>query len=103
MTTSLPWIIFIIVFGLLGIGLYGLLTSLNLIKVVIALQLLIKGVLVILIMAGHQTGKIDLSQSMALTVIVADTIVAVLGMVLAVRIRRHFGSLDIKAISTLRR
>jgi NADH-quinone oxidoreductase subunit K len=41
--------------------------------------------------------------SLALTVIVADTIVAVVGMALAVQVRRHFGTLDIKALSTLRR
>ncbi|MHB9034890.1 MAG: NADH-quinone oxidoreductase subunit K [Anaerolineae bacterium] len=103
MTSSLPVIVFIVIFGLLGIGLYGLLASFNLIKVIVALQLLVKGILIVLIMAGHQTGKIELSQSMALTVIVVDTIVAVLGLVLAVRMRRHFGSFDIKAISTLRR
>ena len=45
----------------------------------------------------------NLGQSLALTVVVADTIVAVIGLALAVQIRRHFGTLDIKALTTLRR
>ena len=48
-------------------------------------------------------GQVTLGQSLALTVIVADTIVAVIGLALAVQVRRHFGTLDIKALSTLRR
>jgi len=40
---------------------------------------------------------------MALTVIVADTVVAVVGLALAVQVRRHCGTLDIQALTTLRR
>jgi hypothetical protein len=36
-------------------------------------------------------------------VIVADTIIAVVALALAVQVRRRFGTLDIKSLSTLRR
>ena len=49
------------------------------------------------------TGQVDLSQSIALTVIVADTIVAVIGLSLAVQVRRHFGTLDVNSLTNLRR
>ncbi|MBN2048605.1 MAG: NADH-quinone oxidoreductase subunit K [Anaerolineaceae bacterium] len=91
------------VLALFGVGFYALLTTRNLIKVIVALQILVKAVIIFIILAGNLNGNIDLSQSLALTVIVADTIVAVLGMALAVQIRRKFGTLDIKEISTLRR
>jgi NADH-quinone oxidoreductase subunit K len=91
------------ILGLLGIGLYALLVSRNLIKVVIALQILVKGAMLAMIVAGQVAGQAELGQSLALTVIVADTIVAVVGMALAVQVRRHFGTLDIRALSTLRR
>ncbi|NMC53621.1 MAG: NADH-quinone oxidoreductase subunit K [Chloroflexi bacterium] len=96
-------IAFIAVIGLLGIGLYGLLITRNLIKVVVALQVLVKGAMIFIVLAGHLVGQIEIGQSMALTVIVADTIVAVIGLALAVQIRRHFGTLDVKALTTLRR
>ena len=100
---SLPAIAFIAVLGLLAIGLYGLLVVRNLIKVIVALQILVKGAMIILVLAGRMSGQIDVGQSLALTVIVADTIVAVIGLALAVQVRRHVGTLDIKSLSSLRR
>ena len=90
------------VIGLLGVGCYGLLITRNLIKVVIALQILVKAVVVALVLAGQTGGQPGIGQSLAATVIVADTMVAVVGMALAVQIRRRFGSVDVSAISTLR-
>ncbi len=90
------------VIGLLGIGFYGLMVSRNLIKIVIALQILVKAALLGLVAAGNVNGQIALGQSMALTVIVPDTIVAVMGIALGVQIRRRVGSLDLRDLSRLR-
>ncbi len=90
------------VLGLLGVGLYGLLVARNLIKVVVALQILVKGALLALVAAGKASDQINLSQSLAVTVIVADTVVAVVGLALAVQIKRQLGTLDVKALSNLR-
>jgi len=95
----------IILFGviaLLGVGFYGLLITRNLIKVVLVLQILIKAVILALILAGKMSGNLGLGESTAATVIVADTIVAVVGLALGVQVRRRFGTLDVPKISTLR-
>jgi len=95
----------IILFGvvaLLGVGFYGLLITRNLIKVVMVLQILIKAAVLALILAGKMSGNLGLGQSIAATVIVADTIVAVVGLALGVQVRRRFGTLDVPKISTLR-
>jgi NADH-quinone oxidoreductase subunit K/multicomponent Na+:H+ antiporter subunit C len=47
--------------------------------------------------------KTNLSQSMALTILVADTIVAVVALALAVQVRKAFGSLDLKELTQLKR
>ena len=91
------------VIGLFGVGLYGLLAVRNLFQVIIALQLLVKGAVLALVMAGYASGNLALGQSLGVTVIVADTIVAVIGLALAVQTKRHLGTLDIKALSSLRR
>ncbi len=88
--------------GLLGVGFYGLLITRNLIKVVMMLQILIKAVVLALVFAGKVSGNLGLGQSAAATVIVADTIVAVVGLALAVQVRRRFGTLDVPKISTLK-
>ncbi|MEA4906942.1 MAG: hypothetical protein GYA17_11730 [Chloroflexi bacterium] len=103
MNLSLPAIALAAILGLLGIGFYGLLISRNLIKVIVALQITVKGVLVAFVAAGSLRGQVDTAQSLAVTVIVADTIVAVVALALAVQVRRCFGTLDIKNLSNLRR
>jgi NADH-quinone oxidoreductase subunit K len=90
------------ILGLLGVGFYGLLASRNLIKVVVALQILVKAALLGLVVAGYLSNYINVAQSLGITVIVADTIVAVIGMAFAVQIQRITGSLDVKRLSTLR-
>lgn len=90
------------VLGLIGVGFYGLLVCRNLIKVVIALQILVKAALLALALAGKASGQINLAQSLVITVIVADTIVAVIGMALAVQVRRLLGTLDVGALANLR-
>ena len=100
---SLSTVVFVGVIGLIGIALYALLATRNLIKVIVALQLLVKGAILALVLAGRLSGQVDLGQSIGLTVIVADTIVAVIGLALAVQIRRYCVTLDLKELSTLRR
>jgi NADH:ubiquinone oxidoreductase subunit K len=91
------------VLGLIGIGLYGLLITRNLIKVVVALQVLVKGALLALVAAGTASGKVNLGQSLAVMVIVVDTVVAVIGLALALQVKRRMGTLDVKELSTLKK
>ena len=103
MTLSLPVLTAVAVLGLLGLGLAGVLVTRNLIKVVVGLQVLVKGALLALVLAGRLSGHVQIGQSLALTVIVADTIVSVVALAFAVQVRRQFGTLDLQALSTLRR
>ena len=89
------------VLALLGIGLYGLLACRSLIKIIIALQLLVKAAILALVAAGAYANRLQLSQSLAATLIVADTVVAVIGLALAVQVRRRLGTLDVKQLGTL--
>lgn len=103
MTIFLTRLVIIGVLSLLAVGLYGLLISRNLIKVVVALQILVKGVILALVISGNLAGRVNLSQSLAITVIVADTIVAILGLALSVQIRQRLGTLDLFHLSRLKR
>ncbi|HNT55091.1 MAG TPA: NADH-quinone oxidoreductase subunit K [Anaerolineaceae bacterium] len=103
MNIYIPHIILGVAFLLLGVGVYALLATRNLIKVIVALQIMVKGAMLALVLAGRETSQPGLGQTLALTVIVADTIVAVIGLTLAVQIRRRFGSLDVKDLTRLKR
>ena len=102
MTFSFVFVVLISIIALLGVGLYGLLISRNLIKIVVALQILGKTAVIALVLAGAMSGKLNEGQALAMTVIVADTVVAVVGLALTVQVRRRFGTLDVKALSNLK-
>jgi NADH-quinone oxidoreductase subunit K len=101
--TALPSeVVIAAVLGLLGVGLYGLLVVRNLIKLLVAVQILGKATILALVWAGHASGHPVLGQSLATTVIVADTVVAIIGLALAIQVRRRTGTLDVQALARLR-
>lgn len=96
-------ILWIGVLLLVGIGIYGLLTMRNLFQIIVGLQIMVKAAVLALVVAGKQSGQLALAQSVAVTVIVADTAVAVIGLALAIQIKRRLGTLDAGRLATLRR
>jgi multisubunit Na+/H+ antiporter MnhC subunit len=103
MSANLWTIVMVAVLGLVALGLYGLLIIRNLIKIVVALQVFAKGTILLMVAAGSLSGKPAIGQSLAITVIVADTIVTVMALALAIQVRRWCGTLDTRVISTLKR
>ncbi len=89
--------------GLVAIGLYGLLILRNLIKIVVALQIFSKATILIMVVAAGMQGQLAVGGSIAITVIVADTVVTVVALALAIQVKRTHGTLDARAISGLRR
>lgn len=90
------------VLGIFMVGFYALLTTRNMIKIIVALQILVKAALLALITAGYINGNMNEVESMCITVIVADTVVAVIGMALAILMKRNVDTLDIREISNLK-
>ena len=89
--------------GILAVGLYGVLISRHLIKLLMALQILTNAAVLLLVAAGRAGRQPGLGESLGITVIVADTIIVVLGLALAVQVRRQFGTLDVGVLATLKR
>lgn len=102
MTLTLETAAIVALLGLLAAGLYGLMIVRNVIKLVAVIQILVKGALIALVLSGRLAGQLHLGQSLAITVIVADTVVAVIGLALAVQARKRYGTLDTVEMSTLK-
>jgi multisubunit Na+/H+ antiporter MnhC subunit len=84
---------------LLAAGIYYLLVTSNLIRAMIALELMIKAVTLFLILAGRVTGRVDLAQALVITLIVIEVVIMVVagGLVLGVfRNTRSIGSRQIR-------
>ncbi len=79
-----------------------MLTTRNMVRLIVALQILVKAALLGLITAGAISGEMAVAESMCITVIVADTVVAVIGMALAILMKRTVGTLDIREIANLK-
>jgi len=102
----------ILVIGLFCLGLWGILISRSLLRKIIGLSILNSSVVVLFILAGRLDGKsapilsavregsiVDpLPQALMLTAIVVSLSVTAVGLILAVKIYRSCGSLDIKEI-----
>lgn len=102
MTSLTHSTVLLAIIALIGIGFYGLLVMRNLIKLIVAIQIMVKGTLLAFVIAGQSSGRVDLAQSFGATVLVADTLVAVIGLALAVQIRRRLGTLDVAELSQLK-
>lgn len=89
------------VLGLFLIGLYGLLAVRNLFKLIITLQILVKAAVLALVVAGQVSGRATLGQSLAVTVIVADTVVAVIALALAIQVKQRLGTVDVGKLDSL--
>ncbi|MFH1190422.1 MAG: NADH-quinone oxidoreductase subunit K [Candidatus Omnitrophota bacterium] len=83
-------------------GLYCILVSRNLIRAIIGLELLIKAVTLLIVVAGYVTGRTAVTQAMVITVIVIEVVVAAVAGGIALRVFRFNNSLDIRELRKLK-
>jgi multisubunit Na+/H+ antiporter MnhC subunit len=87
------------VFGLgvvltLLIGFYSLLTTRNLIRALIGLEVLTKAVTLLIVVAGYVSGQMALAQALAITLIVIEVAVIVAAISIVLCVHRNTGSVD---------
>lgn len=80
-------------------GLYALLVTRNLLRVLMGLELLTKAVTLLLVLAGYATGRALFTQSLVITLIVVEVVVIAVAAGLVVNVHRVHGSLDAGALT----
>jgi multisubunit Na+/H+ antiporter MnhC subunit len=88
--------------ALVGIGLYALLTMRNLIKLFIGIEVLGKGVSLVLLSTGFAKGNILLAQSLVVTYIVIEVCLVATALALIINVTRHTKSLDVRRLTKLK-
>lgn len=83
-------------------GLYCILVTRNLMRVLIGLELLTKAVTLLLIVAGYVTGRVALAQAIVITLIVIEVVVIAVMAGVILSIYRYAGSLDAQNVKTLK-
>ena len=84
------------------IGLLCLLTRRSVIKQVIGIKIMLQGVTLSLINAGHQSGDVRFAETMVISALVVETIVIAIAMALIVNIFRRDPTGDIDRLDRLK-
>ncbi len=83
-------------------GLFLLLVQRNLLRIVLAVEVLAKGVTLMLLAAGVHRGAVPMAQSLIVTFIVVETILAAVLLAIIVVCQRTNASLDVRLLARLK-
>jgi NADH:ubiquinone oxidoreductase subunit K len=84
------------------IGVYCILASFNLIRVLIGLEILIKAATLLIILAGYICGRTALAQSIVITLIVIEIVFMVVASGVTFWVFRHNETIDPRKLSELK-
>lgn len=105
MISEIPhsFLLYFIFFILLMIdGLWCMLATYNLLRMLIGLEVLMKSVTFFLIVAGYLSGRMALAQAMVITVIVIEVVVVVVAAGLILGFFRKTDTLSVRAARNLK-
>jgi NADH-quinone oxidoreductase subunit K len=94
----------LVFFGLLVamIGAYVLIGYRNLIRLILGVEVISKGLTLVLLAAGLHQGRIDMAQTFIVTFIIVETILAAVMLGIVIVVHRIHMSLDIRKQSELK-
>jgi multisubunit Na+/H+ antiporter MnhC subunit len=84
------------------VGMYCLITTRNLVRALIGLEVLTKGVTLLIILTGYVSGQIALAQSLAITLIVIEVAVIVVAVSIVLCIYRRTAGIDARSIREIK-
>ena len=99
---SLYWNLFIAAIMLLVMGFYCIFMTYNLIRALIGVELLIKAVTLLIIVAGYITGHLALAQAIVITLIVVEVVFIVVATGVVIGLHKHNGTLDTRKLRNLK-
>jgi len=85
--------------ALFAIGLVCLISRTHLVKMIIGLEILGKGVSLVFVTAGYLNGDVGTSQAVVFTLIIIEAVVAGVALALVILAKRTWGTLDIASIT----
>ena len=84
------------------VGLYCVLTTHSLIRSLIGLEILTKGVTLLLVLTGYVTGRTGLAQTLVITLIVIEVAVIVAAVTIVLALYKHDSEIDTTMLRNLR-
>ena len=97
---SLLFVIFVVAVVLFfAIGIYSLLVTHNLMRILISIEILTKGVTLLLIVTGYISGHMDLAEAYVITVIIIEVVLMAVATGLVLGLFRANGTLDTRKMN----
>ena len=92
--------LFIVAIVLIAVaGIYSILITRNLIRVLIALEIVSKAGILLLLLGGSISGQLALAESFIIILIIVEVVVTAIGATLCIALHKRTGSLDISFLS----
>ena len=91
--------VFLVASALVATGFAGIVARSNLIKMVMGLEFLGKGVCLVFVLGGYLSGNTAVSQAVVFTLIAIEAVVAGVALALVILLRRAWKTFDIAVIS----
>ena len=98
----LLWIFCVYIIVLFVIGFYCILATLNLVRALIGIEVLMKAVTLLIIIAGYASGRTSLSQALVITLIVVETVLIAVAMGIVLSVYKHTKSLETGDLTKLK-
>ncbi len=87
---------------LLIAGIYCILVTRNLIRIIIGLEILTKAVTLLLVVAGYATGELALTQALVITLIIIEVVIMVVAAGIIINVSRLNNSLDVRKLDKMK-
>lgn len=88
-------------FALFALGLYAVVGKESLIRILLGIETMGKGVTLSFVTAGYALDQLGTAQAFVFTVIVIEVVVTAIALALMIRLQRSTGRLDVGAIRRL--
>lgn len=98
----LLWFLGLSAILLFVIGLYYMLVTYNLIRVLIGLEIIVKAVTLLLIAAGYMTRQVAMAQALIITLIVIEAVLVAVAIGIVLGLHEKNDSLDVRRIRNLK-
>ena len=99
---NLGWFYSFVVMALFVIGLYCIVATKNMVRVLIGIELMIKAATLLLVVAGRQSGNLATAQSLIITLIVVEVVIMIVAGGMVMNVFRANGSIDTAVLRKLK-
>ena len=87
---------------LIAIGVYGIVVTRNLMRIILSVEILTKAVTLVMIGAGYETGNTGMAQSFVITIIVVEVMLLVIATGILFGAYKNNGSLMTDQLNNLK-